>query len=276
MAKEIKYKIGEISKMYGVSIKSLRYYQQIKLLVPSFVDQFTHYRYYGVEELLKLFYIGQLRNKGFTLLEIRDMFEEGIFTSDIASLENNIQKYEQELVSLKKRLDVMKEILSREKDKEKSEDIYLDTLPSIMIASHMTTLSGYDKLFDYIKNEVGVELMRLGCNFPNPFYCFTREISRDPETGHIEIEYCDEVTEMKSDSDIIRFKRLPEVPLAMCIKVYGTYEKLYEKEEELFAEIAKRGYRIAGDVRFNFVNGGWNIKNPEKWLTIIQVPVEKE
>ena len=204
------------------------------------------------------------------------MFEEGIFTSDIASLENNIQKYEQELVSLKKRLDVMKEILSREKDKEKSEDIYLDTLPSIMIASHMTTLSGYDKLFDYIKNEVGVELMRLGCNFPNPFYCFTREISRDPETGHIEIEYCDEVTEMKSDSDIIRFKRLPEVPLAMCIKVYGTYEKLYEKEEELFAEIAKRGYRIAGDVRFNFVNGGWNIKNPEKWLTIIQVPVEKE
>ena len=225
MPKEIKYKIGEISKMYGVSIKSLRYYQQIKLLVPSFVDQFTHYRYYGAEEMLKLFYIGQLRERGFTLLEIKDMFEEGVFTSSITGLENNIQKYEQELESLKKRLDVMKEILAREKNKEKSEDIYLETLPAIMVASHTTTLSGYEKLLDYIMNNVGVELMRIGCHFPNPFYCFTREVSRNPETGHIEIEYCDEVTEMKTDSDIIQFKRLPEVPLAMCMKVYGTYTK---------------------------------------------------
>ena len=113
MAKEIKYKIGEISKMYGVSIKSLRYYQQIKLLTPSIIDPYTHYRYYGSEEMLKLFYIGQLRERGFTLLEIKEMFAKGIFTSDITSLENNIQKYEQEIESLKKRLDIMKKILAK-------------------------------------------------------------------------------------------------------------------------------------------------------------------
>lgn len=275
MAKEIKYKIGEISQMYGVSVKSLRYYQQIKLLTPSIVDPFTHYRYYGQEELLKLFLIGQLRERGFTLLEIKEMFAQGIFTSDITSLEKNIQKYEQELESLKKRLDIMKEILAKEKDKEKKQDIYLDTLPSIIVASHTTTVHSYDELFNYLTAEVGPEFMRLGCTIPNPFYCFSREISRNQETGLIEVEYCDEVMEMKTDTDIIQFKRLTEVPLAMCIKVYGTYEKLYEKQAELFAEITKRGYRIVGNSRFNFVNASWNIKDPQKWLTIIQVPVEK-
>lgn len=275
MTKEIKYKIGEISKMYGISIKSLRYYQQIKLLTPSIVDQFTHYRYYGPEEMLKLFQIGQLREKGFTLLEIKEMFVKGIFISDITGLEKNIQKYEQELKLLKKRLDVMKEILAKEKDKDKKQDIYLDTLPSIMVASHTTTVYNYDELFNYIITKVGPEFVRLGCTAPNPFYCFSREISRNLETGLIKVEYCDEVEEMKTDTEIIQFKRLPEVPLAMCIKVYGIYEKLYEKQVELFAEITKRGYRIVGNSRFNFVKASWNIKDPQKWLTIIQVPVDK-
>ena len=28
--------------------------------------------------------------------------------------------------------------------------------------------------------------------------------------------------------------------------------------------------------RYNYVDGAWNQKNPEKWLTIIQVPIESE
>lgn len=274
MPKEVKYKIGEISKMYGVSIKSLRYYQEIGLLIPNIVDKFTHYRYYGAEEMMKLFYIGQLRERGFTLLEIKEMFEEGIFTSGIAILEGKIQKHEQELESLKKRLDMMKEILAREKAKEKSEDIYLDTLPAIMVASHTGTFSDYSEYINHITSVVIPELMRIGCNFPNPFYCFIREISRAPETGHMEMEYCDKVTEMKTDSDIIQFKRLPEVPLAMCMKVHCPAEKLSEKQAELFAEIAKRGYRIAGSTRFNFAEFGFGLKDFEKRLTIIQAPIE--
>lgn len=41
------------------------------------------------------------------------------------------------------------------------------------------------------------------------------------------------------------------------------------------SEIAKLGYRITDSPRACYVDGIWNQEDPEKWLTIIQVPVKK-
>ena len=38
--------IGKVSKLKNVSIKSLRYYDQIGILKPAFVNTETNYRYY--------------------------------------------------------------------------------------------------------------------------------------------------------------------------------------------------------------------------------------
>ena len=37
----------------------------------------------------------------------------------------------------------------------------------------------------------------------------------------------------------------------------------------------KEGYRITGDPRANYIDGIWNQEDSDKWLTVIQVPVEK-
>ena len=83
------------------------------------------------------------------------------------------------------------------------------------------------------------------------------------------------MTSAKDDSEIVKFKTLPEYPTAICMKVYGPYSKLRESYIELFAEIAKMGYEIADAPRANYVDGIWNQEDPEKWLTVIQVPVRK-
>ncbi len=44
--------IGEVSKIKGVSIKSLRYYEKIGVLRPAYINPDTGYRYYTVEQLL--------------------------------------------------------------------------------------------------------------------------------------------------------------------------------------------------------------------------------
>ena len=83
------------------------------------------------------------------------------------------------------------------------------------------------------------------------------------------------MTEKGKDSDIVKFKKLPEVQTAICMKVYGPYSLLRESYLELFEEIAKLGYEIAGAPRANYVDGIWNQDDSTKWLTIIQVPVIK-
>ena len=45
------YKIGEFSKLTGCSIKTLRYYDELGILKPSRIDNFTNYRYYDEKDL---------------------------------------------------------------------------------------------------------------------------------------------------------------------------------------------------------------------------------
>ena len=46
-------RIGEFSKLTGVPIRTLRYYDEIDLFKPADIDLFTDYRYYSEEMNLK-------------------------------------------------------------------------------------------------------------------------------------------------------------------------------------------------------------------------------
>ncbi len=59
-------RIGEFSKKTGVSIRSLRYYDEIDLLKPAEIDLFTGYRYYREEQVNDLEIINKLKSLGFT------------------------------------------------------------------------------------------------------------------------------------------------------------------------------------------------------------------
>lgn len=42
-----RYMIGEIAKITGLSAHTLRYYEKHNLIMPSYVDEETNYRYYS-------------------------------------------------------------------------------------------------------------------------------------------------------------------------------------------------------------------------------------
>lgn len=46
------YRIGEFSILSKTTIKTLRYYEKEKLLVPSFIEQENGYRYYETNQFL--------------------------------------------------------------------------------------------------------------------------------------------------------------------------------------------------------------------------------
>ncbi|CAG5081518.1 Transcriptional regulator, MerR family [Thermobacillus xylanilyticus] len=48
------FKISEFSKISRVSVKTLRYYDQLGLLKPARTDEATGYRYYTAEQLIRL------------------------------------------------------------------------------------------------------------------------------------------------------------------------------------------------------------------------------
>ena len=48
------YTVGQISKLCHIPIKTIRYYDEIGLLLPEYVDAQNNYRYYSKKQVLYL------------------------------------------------------------------------------------------------------------------------------------------------------------------------------------------------------------------------------
>jgi DNA-binding transcriptional MerR regulator len=63
-------KIGDFSKLSQATVKALRLYDEMGLLKPARVDNFTGYRYYSADQLPRLNRILALKDLGFSLEQI--------------------------------------------------------------------------------------------------------------------------------------------------------------------------------------------------------------
>ena len=267
-------KIGEFSHLCRVTVRALRHYEKIRLLVPEIIDYRTGYRYYAVGQIQKALTIVKLKGLGFSLEEIRAMYDSETQRPTIDMLEEKICRCQKQLQLLIECRDRLTAMITFQKKLNEMDKIYIDSLPAIIVASHRAEITSYDDLGRLCYMTIGPEMSRLGCECPEPGYCYTVEHG-DYRQENIDIEYCEKVAAMGRDSDIITFKQIPEVAEAVCMKVYGPYGRLNENLREVLEWIASNGYVITSPPRYSYVDGIWNQEDPEKWLTIIQVPVEK-
>lgn len=274
MKEKTMLKIGVFSKMMQLTVKTLRHYEQKGLLLPSEVDKWTGYRYYSIEQMQRLNTIRHLQRLGFTLDEIKELCEEDEQSPSIEQLKEKIEETEHQIKMLTERRNQLHQMVNTQKRIKTMEKFSIESLPEIIVASHRTTISGYNALGTLCVETIGPEMQRLGCKCSYPGYCFTIDHNKEYNASNIDIEYCEQVEEMTTESEIIKFKRLEAVPKALCMKHIGPYERFYESFTEAFAYIEEHGYKIAGQIRTSYIDGVWNREDPEQWLSLIQIPIK--
>ncbi len=84
------YKIGQVAKLCEISIKTLRFYEEEKLIKPVKVDIYTGYRFYDDESLIQIFRVKFLREIGFSIKEIRE-FNENSINDKLLEIESQIR-----------------------------------------------------------------------------------------------------------------------------------------------------------------------------------------
>lgn len=274
--KKTKLKIGVFSQMMQVTVKTLRYYEQKGLLLPCEVNEWTGYRYYNIEQMQRLNTIRQLQRLGFTLDEIKELYEEDTHVPSIEQLNKKIKETEQHLQQLVMRRNQLVNWMNTLKKIKKMDKLKfsIQSLPEIIVASHREVIANYAALGPLCVNKIGPEMRSLGCKCSLPGYCFTIEHNTEYRPTNIDIEYCEQVEEMGIDNAIIQFKCFAAVPKALCMKHVGPYERFHESIAEAFAYIEEQGYKIAGSLRTSYIDGAWNQENPELWVSVIQIPIE--
>ncbi len=73
------YKVSEFSKMTGLSKETLRYYAEIKLLEPVYIDPRNKYRYYDNGSYLVARLLVYLRKFNFTIQEMLEVVNDESF-----------------------------------------------------------------------------------------------------------------------------------------------------------------------------------------------------
>lgn len=264
------YKIGMFAKMNKVTVKTLRYYDEIGLLKPSYIDEDSGYRYYKSDKLPVLHEILYLRQIGFSIDEIKKAREgmeiEYLLRRKKAKLLQDIAE------STKKLSQIEYYLLNGNNDKDYK--IILKEIPETIIAYMRSIIPNYSCLTELAAKMNG-EMEKLGCERMNPEYCFNVYYDGEYSEENIDVEVCEAITELKCDTDKIKFKVMPKVESAACILHKGSYLDLPKAYETGIKWIEKNNYKIIDNPREYYIDGIWNKDSEEDWLTEIQFPIEK-
>ena len=156
-----KLTIGEFSRFCNVTVKTLRHYERMKLLVPSEVDEWTHYRYYNVSQLQQLNGILRLKEMGFSLEEVRELQDEGTNQPSMKQLEGKITQTENLLDALHERLALLKRMADMRSKIEAMDKISIQHLPEMVVASHRHMLRRREEFLAVCACVMGPEVQRM-------------------------------------------------------------------------------------------------------------------
>lgn len=263
------YKIGEFSTLAKTTIKTLRYYEKEKLLIPAFVDD-NGYRYYETIQLKELAKIISLRQIGLSIHEIKEVLE-GKSLEDI--LMSRKEKVEEELTNCKYQLSKINYLLE---GRDMSYEAILKELPDYTVYYKEGIIEDYSKLTDFILSS-GNECLKTNPDIKciKPDYCYVNYLDGEYKEKDIKIRYAQAVEKEGIPNETIKFMKLNKVE-AVCIYHKGSYDLLPDAYSFIMKYIEENGYEIAESPRERYIDGIWNKENIDEWLTEIQVPVRKK
>ncbi|MBB6733207.1 MerR family transcriptional regulator [Cohnella zeiphila] len=111
--------IGDFSRLSGLSVKTLRYYDERGLFKPASIDEQSGYRYYAAEQLLSVKRIAALKDQGFTLEQIKALLAESARPEQVKiSLSGKRSELLRTIREARKQLQGIESRLSRLEDDE--------------------------------------------------------------------------------------------------------------------------------------------------------------
>ncbi|MEM5018175.1 MerR family transcriptional regulator [Metabacillus indicus] len=105
------YKISEFTEMTGLSKETLRYYAEVKLLEPAFIDPNNNYRYYDDGSYFLAILLVKLRGFGFTVQEMLSVMEDESFAHLEDLLIQKREKIKMQIENLRQRIEEIDEFL---------------------------------------------------------------------------------------------------------------------------------------------------------------------
>jgi len=285
MNSQEKYSIGEVEKICNVPIKTLRYYDSINLVVPSYRDSETNYRYYSKEQMVTICVVRRLRMLGFGLKEIHNIINDNRIHILEESIETKLSEIYEQIQSLQQvyaegrkfsqRLKKGADLLSlNTKDRVKSNGITIENIPESYIFFTREVMKNYSN------KDVSLERWTQLINMSNKMNIENK--------GTILVTYYSNPLEqfLYKDTDLefamyidgplnsVNYRKFGGFTAATTIHI-GDYSNIINTHIKMIQHINKNGYRINGDISEEFIISPFDVNNPDEHITKIIMPIEQ-
>jgi DNA-binding transcriptional MerR regulator/effector-binding domain-containing protein len=268
------FTIGEFSKVTGMTVKTLRFYHEAGLLVPTMVDEQTGYRYYDDAKIETARVIAYLRDLEFPVEEIKDLLrhaeDEGRVLDALerqkAALSDRIRRLRRAVRSLDQFISDERQVklamtdASSFKPEEK-------TVPPMLIAA--VRMRG-------CYSECGKGFSKIGRSMGRYIAgnCFLLHYDTEYKEDDADFEACFPVRQAKQVDGI----NVRELPGCRCVSLLhkGPYNQIGPSYAKVLKDVKDKGYRVVMPTREVYLKGpGMIFKgNPKNYLTEIQIPIE--
>ena len=269
-------RIGDFARLSQVSVVTLRYYDEMDLLKPVRVDDFTGYRYYSVDELPRLNRILALKDLGFSLEQVKLMLAEGLsleqlrvmLTLQRAEVEKRLADERERLVRIEARLRQIEL-----EDKMPKYDVIVKTAPAMLVAACRVMIPtndqvpaylgpAYAKVYDYLREH----------NVKDNGLCLTLWHSPADVYENEDAEAVVPIDRSLPGKDDVKVYQLPPTQVASVVH-HGNFDEFTQGHAALLEWVDANGYKIVGPYREIYIKH--NKAHLSDSTTEIQYPVEK-
>ncbi len=268
------YSIGEFSKIGKVSTKTLRYYDEIGLLRPAYVDRENHYRYYEIDQVYDILFIGELKSYDLRLEQIKAI----LANRDRELLEHFLRERIQELDNQMQESIWLKQCIEKKMhqiqlggsimDKKCELVVIAEEFTPVLVMSKraLVDVSQISSVIGSVFEEIFKEGLRP--NGPVMTFYFDEEFQKE----HTDMEVCIPVEESDQAKNKEHVKLLQPGKCATCTYT-GPYSKLGEAYAAVLEWIKENNYVIASAPFECYMNSPQEMKNPEEFVTKVCFPI---
>lgn len=260
--------IGEFARFAGVSVRMLRHYDSLGLLVPTSVDPTSGYRRYSESLIPRAHQLVALKELGFSLDEVGILMADTLSTVQFRdlledrrrSLVDQIDADTARLGEVERRLRLIEGVpMSHLAFEEKS-------LPELRVLARTATVEDHDQI---------------GPTIGPMFEGLAQQLIDDGEVpGHPGVAWYEGrnggltigagYINKASTPAGAAFHVLPAMPRALTAIYRGAMDGIGQAWQELAAEVGKRGLNMTGPCREIYLH----TQGPqEEWVTELQQPV---
>lgn len=271
------YQIGEVSKLCNISIKTLRYYDEIELLIPEKIDPYSGYRYYSNKQLTLVLVIKHFKEAGFPLKEIKQLLGREDLEYNKTKIKEKCKEIDDrinDLIRLKEKLNFCLYERKKQEYTKKEAQIEIKYIPETYIAylrsPGVISVDEFTVRYCRLMSLIEKNKFHTTKNVMALYYNSCIEFENNDKQEY-DIEVCAQISETKEIPGLVRkfggFRAVSSIH-------YGSYDNMIEVYRKMVEYINKNGYEICGPAIDNYIVDIISTCDENNYVTELLIPIK--